>query len=99
MSEEIVSLAVLEALPGKEGDLLRTLRDLYSMMRSKGYCRDVLHRDASRPGRFLHIRYWTSAQMRAEAQADPEVHRYWLMLPELCTVTTVYETLEMVFET
>ena len=37
--------------------------------------------------------------MRAEAQHDPEVHRYWLRLPELCTIPTVYESLETVFET
>jgi hypothetical protein len=37
--------------------------------------------------------------MRSEAQSDPEVHRYWLKLPELCTITVVYESLEKVFET
>jgi len=36
--------------------------------------------------------------MRAEAQADPEVHRYWLKLPELCTIPKVYESLEKAFE-
>lgn len=99
MAEEIVSLAILEALPGKEDEVLSTLRELYTMMKGKGYCRDTLYRDTSRPERFLHLRHWTSPEMRQEAQADPEVHRYWLKLPELCTVTTVYEALEKVFET
>ncbi|MGA2902937.1 MAG: antibiotic biosynthesis monooxygenase [Candidatus Korobacteraceae bacterium] len=99
MAEEIVSLAVLEALPGKQDDLLSTLRELYRLMRAKGYCRDVLHRDTSRPDRFLHLRHWTSPEMRAEAQADPEVHRYWQRLPDLCTITVLYESLEKVFET
>jgi quinol monooxygenase YgiN len=99
MAEEIVSMALIEALPGKEDELLSTLRELYALMRAKGYCRDVLHRDTSRPDRFLHLRYWTSAEMRSEAQSDPEVHRYWLKLPELCTITVVYESLEKVFET
>lgn len=98
MNEEIVSLAVLEALPGKEDELIQTLRQLYTMMRAKDYCRDTLHRDSSHPQRFLHLRYWTSPEMRAEAQADPEVHKHWLKLPELCTVTVVYESLEEVFE-
>jgi quinol monooxygenase YgiN len=98
MVEEIVSLAVMEALPGKEDDLLTTLRELYTMMRTKGYCRDTLHRDTSRPDRFVHVRHWSSPEMRAEAQADPEVHRYWLKLPELCTMSFVYESLERVFE-
>ncbi|MGA2690025.1 MAG: antibiotic biosynthesis monooxygenase [Candidatus Korobacteraceae bacterium] len=99
MAEEIVSLAVIEALPDKENELLTTLRALYTLMQAKGYCRDVLHRDTSHADLFLHLRYWTSAEMRSEAQSDPEVHRYWLKLPELCTVTVVYESLEKVFET
>ncbi len=99
MAEEIVSLAVLEALPNQEDELLNTLRELYTMMHAKGYCRDSLYRDLARPDRFLHVRHWTSAEMRAEAQSDPEVHRYWLMLPELCTISVVHEALEKVFET
>ena len=98
MADEILSVAVLEALPGKETELLAMLRELYTMMNAKGYCRDTLHRDSARPDRFVHLRYWTSPEMRAEAQADPEVHRYWQRLPELCTVPIVYESLESVFE-
>jgi len=99
MAEAIVSLAILEALPGKEDELLTTLRQLYTLMHAKGYCRDTLHRDCSHPDRLLHVRYWTSPEMRAEAQADPEVHRYWQMLPDLCTIPIVYESLEKVFQT
>lgn len=98
MAEEIVSLAVLEALPGKQEELLKTLRELYTLMHAKGYCRDILRRDPSRPDRFLHVRHWASAETRAEAQVDPEVHRYWQMLPELCTIPVVHESLETVFE-
>jgi quinol monooxygenase YgiN len=98
MTEETLSMAILEALPGKEQELLATLRELYTLMNRKGYCRDALHRDSAQPNRFLHLRRWTSPEMRAEAQTDPEVHRYWLQLPELCTIPTVYESLEKVFE-
>jgi quinol monooxygenase YgiN len=98
MAQEIFSIAVLEALPGKQEELLAKLRELYTMMRAKGYCRDTLHRDSSDPGRFLHVRRWTSPEMRSEAQVDPDVHRYWQMLPELCIIPIVYESLEKVFE-
>ncbi|MFZ0312389.1 MAG: antibiotic biosynthesis monooxygenase [Candidatus Korobacteraceae bacterium] len=98
MAEEIISLAVLEALPGREDELLRMLRELYTLMHAKGYCRDTLCRDTSRSDRFVHLRRWTSPETRAEAQTDPEVHRYWLKLPELCTMSAVYESLETVFE-
>ena len=53
------------------------------MMHAKGYCRDALHRDSSQRDRFLHLRRWTSPEMRSEAQVDPEVHRYWQMLPNV----------------
>jgi len=99
MANEIFSIAAIESLPHKEDELLQTLRELYTLMNRKGYCRDTLYRDAARPDRFLHVRRWTSAEMRAEAQADPAVHRYWLMLPELCTVTITHESMENVFET
>lgn len=99
MGEEILSVASLEALPGKQDELLSTLHELYKLVHAKGYSRDTLHRDSSHPCRFLHLRYWTSPEMRAEALADPEVHRYWLRLPDLCTVTVLYESLEKVFET
>jgi len=99
MAKEILSVALLEALPNQEEELLTTLRELYTLVHAKGYSRDTLHRDSSQSGHFLHLRYWTSPEMRAEALADPEVHRYWLKLPDLCTVTVLYESLEKVFET
>jgi quinol monooxygenase YgiN len=98
MAEEILSMAVVEALPGKEEELLTTLRELYTLMNAKGYSRDSLYRDSAQPNRFLHLRHWSSPEMRAEAQVDPDVHRYWLRLPELCTIPRVYESLEKVFK-
>ena len=98
MAEELVSLAILEALPGKEEDLVAMLREFYTMMRAKGYCSDVLYRDSDRPDRFVHVRRWKSAEVRSEAQIDPNVHRHWHRLPELCTIPTVYENLEGLFE-
>ena len=98
MAQEIFSIAVLEALPGKQEQLLATLRELYTMMHAKGYCRDTLHHDSSDPARFVHVRRWTSPELRSEAQVDPDVHRHWQMLPELCTIPIVYESLEKVFE-
>ena len=98
MSEEVVSVAILEALPGKEEELVTTLRELYSMMHAKGYCSDVLYCDSDRPDRFFHLRRWKSPALRSEAQIDPDVHRYWQKLPSLCVIPTVYENLETLFE-
>jgi quinol monooxygenase YgiN len=98
MAEEVVSVAILEALPGKENELLSMLRELYTMMHAKGYCSDLLYRDAARPDRLFHLRRWKSVALRSEAQIDPDVHRYWQQLPDLCTIPTVYEDLETLFE-
>jgi quinol monooxygenase YgiN len=98
MSEPVVSVAILEALPGKEDELVAVLREFYAMMRTKGYSHDWLYRDGDRPDRLIHMRQWTSHELRSEAQIDPDVHRYWHQLPGLCTIPTVYEDLETVFE-
>jgi len=99
MESTIFSVAALEAFPGKEEELLRLLREFYTIMHEKGYSRDSLYRDEARPDRFLHVRCWNSGELRAEAQADPAVHRFWQRLPELCTVTVLHESMEKVFET
>ena len=98
MADEVVSVAILEALPGKENELLSVLREFYAMMYAKGYSRDFLYHDDDRPDRYVHVRRWKSAEIRGEAQIDPDVHRYWLKLPDLCTIPTVYENLETLYE-
>jgi quinol monooxygenase YgiN len=98
MAEEVMSVAILEALPGKDTELAAILREFYAMMNTKGYCNDWLYRDSNRPDRFIHLRRWKSVETRSEAQIDPDVHRYWQQLPSLCTIPTVYENLETLFE-
>ena len=98
MSDEVMSVAVLEPLPGKEEELVATLSEFYTMMHTKGYCSDALYRDGQRPDRLFHVRRWKSAAMRSEAQIDPDVHRYWQKLPDLCTIPIVYEALETLYQ-
>ena len=98
MSEEVMFVAVLEPLPGKAEELIATLREFYTMMHTKGYCTDSLYREGQHPERLFHVRRWKSATTRSEAQIDPDVHRYWQKLPDLCTIPTVYEDLETLFQ-
>jgi quinol monooxygenase YgiN len=98
MHDEILALAVLEPHPGKEDELIEMLRELYALLFRKGYSRDTLFRDPKRPGQLVHLRHWKSKELRDEAQQDPEVHKYWLRLPELCKLTTVHEELERIVE-
>lgn len=97
MSEQIISMTILEPFPGKEEEFVTHQRSFYSLLNEKGYSQDILYRDGKSSGRYVHLRIWNSEASRHEAQNDPDVHRYWMHLPELCTITTIYEQLERVF--
>ncbi len=101
MAKQILALAVLEPHVGKEEDCERLLRQFYDFLKSKGYSRDVLFRESKKDGspkeRLVHLRLWTSAEARDEAAQDPEVHKFWIRLPEVCTITTIYESLEELY--
>lgn len=97
MSQQIISLTILEPFPGKEDEFVAHQREFYSLLAQKGYSQDLFYRDAKNSGQYVHIRVWTSEESRYEAQHDPEVHRYWMRLPELCRITTVFEELDRLF--
>jgi hypothetical protein len=92
-------MAVLKSHPGKEPELLAFLREFYTMMRSKQYSHDLLFHDLKQTDVFVHIRIWISDEARQSAVQDPDVHHYWMKLPELGTITTIYEELEPIFST
>ncbi len=101
MSKQILALAILEPHVGKEQECLSLLREFYDLLKSKGYSRDILFRetkkDDSPKERFVHLRMWTSNETRAEAAQDPDVHKFWMKLPDVCTITTIYESLEELY--
>ena len=101
MEKEILALAVLEPHVGREQDCLNLLREFYDLLKSKAYSQDLLFRDVKSEGssqeRFVHLRIWASQVARDEAMQDPDVHRFWMKLPEVCTITTVYENLEQLY--
>lgn len=93
MADHIHSIAVMEPFEGKEQEFLAVLRELYSVMERKNYSRDILLRNSGEPAEYVHVRQWTSAAARQEAQEDPEVHRHWAQLGHLCHMRRVLETL------
>ncbi len=101
MQKEILALAVLEPHVGHEDECLTLLREFYDLLKAKGYSQDLLFRDVKNEvttqERFVHMRIWASRESRDEAMQDPQVHRYWMKLPEVCTITTVYENLERLY--
>ncbi len=101
MEKEILALAVLEPHAGRENECRALLREFYDLLKAKGYSQDLLFKDVkaenSAQERFVHLRIWNSRETRDEAMQDPEVHRYWQKLPEVCTITVVYENLERIY--
>jgi quinol monooxygenase YgiN len=94
MAQEILSLAIWEPVPEQEVASLETLRELSSIVASKGYGRDLLYRD--REHHYVFFRYWKSEEARRAAQEDPEMLRCWAKLGNEIQIVKVYETLSAV---
>ena len=77
-------------------DVVEVLRQLYEVLKTKNYSRDWLYRNAADAGQLVNVRHWTSAEARAQAQEDPDVHRYWRRLAEIAVVERVHEQLDRI---
>ena len=93
----VISVATLKPFEGKQEETLQLLREFYTFMAKKGYSHDVLYRDIKEANKFLHLRIWRSADARQEAQEDPDVHHFWMRLPEVCEITIASQNLELLF--
>jgi hypothetical protein len=91
MPQEILSVAVWEPMPDMEAASLVTLRELSSIVTSKGYGRDLLYRD--RESHYVLLRHWKSEDARRAAQEDPQMLRCWARLGNEIHIVKVYETL------
>ena len=92
--QEILSVAVWEPLPGSEAASLATLGQLTSILKAKGYGRDLLYRD--RESHYVLLRYWKSAAARQSAQEDPDMLRCWARLGNEIQIVKVFETLSAI---
>jgi hypothetical protein len=92
MSQEYLSIAIWEPLPGMEVASLATMEELGVIVSSKGYGRDLLYRGGD--SHYLLLRYWNSEEARSSAQEDPEVLRCWSRLGNEIKILKVYEKLE-----
>jgi len=90
-TQEILSVAIWEPLPGMESTALSTFKELTSIVSSKGYGRDLLYRDHE--SHYVFLRYWKSEEARRAAQEDPDMLRCWARLGNEIQIVKVYETL------
>jgi quinol monooxygenase YgiN len=94
MSQEILSIAIFQPLPGHEEASLATMRALIAALTSGGFSRDMLYRDAKADNEYILLRYWKSEEARRAALEDPEVLRCWAKLAQEIRTVKIYETLE-----
>jgi hypothetical protein len=94
MSQEFLSVAIWEPVPGMEAASLATIRELNAIVSKNGYGRDLLYRDGD--SHYVLLRYWNSEQARSAAQEDPELLRCWARLGNEIQIVKVYERLEEV---
>ncbi|HEX3822367.1 MAG TPA: hypothetical protein VHW45_18700 [Candidatus Sulfotelmatobacter sp.] len=94
MPQEILSVAIWDPIPNHESAALATLRELSSIVSTKGYGRDLLYRDPE--SHFVLLRYWSSEESRRAAQEDPDMLRCWARLGNEIQIVKVYETLSEV---
>jgi hypothetical protein len=94
MSQEYLSIAIWQPLPGMEAASLATIRELNAIVAAKAYGRDLLY--LAGDSHYVLLRYWNSEQARRAAQEDPEVLRCWARLGNEIQIVKVYEKLEEV---
>lgn len=95
MSQEYLSVALWDPLPGMEAASLNDIRELSSIIAKKNYGRDLLYRSGNS---YLLLRYWNSEQARLAAHEDPDMLRCWARLGNEIQIVKVFEKLEQVSE-
>jgi hypothetical protein len=94
MSQEFLSVAIWQPMPGMEAASLATIRELNAIVSKKGYGRDLFY--CTRDSHYVLLRYWNSDEARRTAQEDPELLRCWAKLGNEIEILKVYEKLEEV---
>jgi hypothetical protein len=74
---------------------LSVLRELATVLSSKGFSRDSLYCERA-TNRYILVRFWASATARREAQEDAAALRCWARLADQINIVKVYESLEQV---
>jgi hypothetical protein len=90
-SNEYLSVAIWEPLPGTEAASIATVRELNAIVSRKQYGRNLLYRSGEE---FVLLRYWRSEEASKAALEDPELLRCWARLANEIKITKVYERLE-----
>lgn len=91
MSEEFLSVAIWDPVPGMENASLKTIREISNIIAKKNYGRDLLYRSGRS---YVLLRYWSSNEARAAAHEDAEMLRCWARLGNEIQIVKVFEKLE-----
>jgi hypothetical protein len=92
MSQEYLSIAIWEPLPGMEAASVATIQELNAIFSRKNYGRNFFYHGSD--SQYILLRYWRSEQARVEAMEDPEVLRCWARLGNEIKIWKVFEKLQ-----
>jgi hypothetical protein len=93
MSEEFLSVAIWDPVPGMEVASIATIQEISNIVARKNYGCDLLYRSGKS---YVLLRYWRSEAARSAALEDPEMLRCWARLGNEIQIVKVFEKLEMV---
>jgi hypothetical protein len=93
MSQEFLSVAIWDPVPGMEAAAIATINEISSIVARKNYGRDLLYRSGRS---YVLLRYWNSEAAQLAAYEDPEMLRCWARLGNEIQIVKVFEKLEAV---
>lgn len=93
MSQEYLSVAIWDPVPGMEAASLSTIQEISNIVARENYGCDLLYRSGRS---YVLLRYWRSEAARSAALEDPEMLRCWARLGNEIQIVKVFEKLEVV---
>ncbi|HVI08680.1 MAG TPA: hypothetical protein VND65_10335 [Candidatus Binatia bacterium] len=94
MSQEFLSVAIWQPLPGMEAASVATIREISQLIASRNYGHDVLYLGAD--SHYILLRCWNSREAQQTAMEDPELLRRWAKLGNEIRTLKVFEKVESV---
>ena len=89
MPGPIIAIVAATVKPGREKEFERLARQLFEVVRGKGYGTDRLVRSLSQPNLYFDIRDWASIEAVERAHRDPEIHTLWAQFHRVSKISHV----------
>jgi quinol monooxygenase YgiN len=86
MPEPVIAIVAAAVKRGREKEFEALVRELFVLVRRKGYGNDRLLRSLKPGNIYFDIRDWASLEAAERAHRDPEIHTFWAKLDKVCRI-------------